>query len=193
MRLKIKHWEEIKDLLEKEVFVFSCDSCGTENLENKNAKIKEFLEEHGIEILKIINLKPEDCNISSLRKILEKNFIPSKVVLTFTCGGLPQVLPSLIKSRVIPGVDTISIKLWGELGYLARLCSACGDCWIHYIGNLCIENLCPKKMRNGPCGGSKESFCEVFNDRICSFIILFRRGIEIKEIIPPKDFSKILL
>ncbi|MEN2983875.1 MAG: methylenetetrahydrofolate reductase C-terminal domain-containing protein [Dictyoglomaceae bacterium] len=193
MKLEIKSWEEIESFIGKEVFVFSCNSCGREDIDRKNIKIKEFLEAHGIKILGIINLEPKYCNINSLRKILEENFISSNFVLTFTCGGLPQVLPSLINSKVIPAVNTLKIELERKLGSFARLCSACGECWIHYVGNLCIEKLCPKKMRNGPCGGAKDGYCEVFKERICPFIILFKKKGEIKDIIPPKNFSKILL
>lgn len=193
MKLEIKNWDEIKDFLEDNVFIFSCDNCGTEDLENKNMKIMEFLNEHGIKILGIINLKSEDCNAHSLKKILEKKFIPSKVVLTFTCGGLPQVLPSFINSKVIPAVDTLKLGFKQKLGDFAKLCPVCGDCWIHYTDNLCIEKLCPKKMRNGPCGGAKDCYCEVFKERICPFVILFKKKGEVKKIIPPKDFSKVLL
>jgi len=46
-------------------------------------------------------------------------------------------------------------------------CRQCGDCAIEYLAFLCPESGCPKHMRNGACGGSRNGFCEVHNDRIC--------------------------
>lgn len=197
MRLEFKKFEEIKSFLEEDkIFVFSCDNCGTEDIKDKNRKITEFLNNNHLKILGIINLNPEKCNIFSLREIIDKEYImETRFVLTFTCGGLPQVLPSIINAKVIPAVNTLKIETGRKLGSFARLCSACGECWIHLTGNLCMEKLCPKKMRNGPCGGAKDGFCEVYDKRLCPFVILFRKEGEdvFINLIPPKDFSKILL
>lgn len=196
MRWEFKRCGEIREFVKGEkVFVFSCDSCGTDNIEEKNKKIDEFLKNCGFEKVGIINLSPEKCNVYSLREILKKEFVETEFVLTFTCGGLPQVLPSYINSKVIPGVNPLKIEAGRKIGSFAKLCSFCGECWIHYTGNLCMEKLCPKKMRNGPCGGAEDGYCEVYEKRLCPFVILFRKEAEIafKEIIPPKDFSKILL
>ncbi len=44
-------------------------------------------------------------------------------------------------------------------------CQSCGDCGIQHAGFLCPESGCPKHTRNGPCGGSKDGFCEVYPDK----------------------------
>ncbi|PMQ02187.1 MAG: hypothetical protein CBR30_00575 [Dictyoglomus sp. NZ13-RE01] len=197
MKWKFKNCSEIKKFLtNNKVFVFSCSGCNTEDIEEKNRKIEEFLKDCGLERVGIINLEPEMCNIYSLREILSKEF-PNNIenILTFTCGGLPQVLPSYIKGNIIPAIDPLKMELGKKLGSFARLCVYCGECWIHYTGNLCMEKLCPKKMRNGPCGGAKDGFCEVYDKRLCPFVILFKKDNEraFQDLIPPKDFSVILL
>lgn len=46
-------------------------------------------------------------------------------------------------------------------------CRHCGDCAIQHVGFLCPEAGCPKHTRNGACGGSRDSRCEVHPDRLC--------------------------
>jgi methylenetetrahydrofolate reductase (NADPH) len=41
-------------------------------------------------------------------------------------------------------------------------CNMCGDCTLYACGFLCYQSGCPKKLQNGPCGGSIEGYCEVF-------------------------------
>ena len=40
-------------------------------------------------------------------------------------------------------------------------CKDCGDCSLHEIAYLCPESQCAKNQRNGPCGGSLNTQCEV--------------------------------
>ena len=44
-------------------------------------------------------------------------------------------------------------------------CTMCGDCTLYACGFLCYQSGCPKKMLNGPCGGSLEGYCEVFPEK----------------------------
>jgi len=41
-------------------------------------------------------------------------------------------------------------------------CTMCGDCTLYACGFLCYQSGCPKKTVNGPCGGSKEGYCELY-------------------------------
>jgi Methylene-tetrahydrofolate reductase C terminal len=46
-------------------------------------------------------------------------------------------------------------------------CQRCGECILSSTAFICSQN-CPKRMRNGPCGGTgKGGTCEVFPDRKC--------------------------
>ena len=58
--------------------------------------------------------------------------------------------------------------LW-LLEYLSKRplygCKMCGDCTLYACGFLCYQSGCPKKMLNGPCGGSIEGYCEVFPEQ----------------------------
>ncbi len=46
-------------------------------------------------------------------------------------------------------------------------CRQCGDCAIQYLAFQCPESGCPKHIRNGACGGSRNGRCEVYPDRWC--------------------------
>jgi methylenetetrahydrofolate reductase (NADPH) len=54
-------------------------------------------------------------------------------------------------------------------------CQRCGDCAIQHVGFLCPESGCPKHMRNGACGGSRDGRCEVYPDRDCVWVRAHRR------------------
>jgi len=54
-------------------------------------------------------------------------------------------------------------------------CRRCGDCAIQHVGFLCPESQCPKHIRNGACGGSRDGRCEVFPDRDCVWFRAYRR------------------
>lgn len=200
MKIEFKSVEEIKKFVKgSKVFIFSCDDCGFNNFEEKNSKILEYVKILGYELVGIYTLSKEECNVGNFMKVLtkiEKEIYNADSILTFTCGGLPQIIPNYVKKLVFPATNTLKIEPGRSLGSFARLCSACGECWIYYTGNLCMEKLCPKKMRNGPCGGAEEGICEVYN-RLCPWVILFKnkriREEDFLKIVPPKDFSKILL
>ncbi len=40
-------------------------------------------------------------------------------------------------------------------------CHDCGDCSLPEIAYLCPESQCVKNQRNGPCGGTRDSICEI--------------------------------
>jgi methylenetetrahydrofolate reductase (NADPH) len=55
-------------------------------------------------------------------------------------------------------------------------CTMCGDCVLYACGFLCYRSGCPKKMVNGPCGGSINGFCEVHPEKKkCYWIKVYRQ------------------
>jgi len=54
-------------------------------------------------------------------------------------------------------------------------CNMCGDCVLYACGFLCYQSGCPKKMANGPCGGSMNGYCEVFPDKkLCYWVKVYK-------------------
>jgi methylenetetrahydrofolate reductase (NADPH) len=42
-------------------------------------------------------------------------------------------------------------------------CRDCGDCSLPDIAYVCPESICAKNQRNGPCGGTRDGVCEVYD------------------------------
>ncbi len=55
-------------------------------------------------------------------------------------------------------------------------CQHCGDCTLGENGFLCVQRGCAKGMLNGPCGGSRDGFCEVFpGEKRCVYVRMYER------------------
>jgi Methylene-tetrahydrofolate reductase C terminal len=71
-------------------------------------------------------------------------------------------------------------------------CRMCGQCVLHSTGMTCPMN-CPKKLRNGPCGGVRASgHCEVKPEMRCVWVEAYERsqkmpdyGADMRRIVPP--------
>jgi methylenetetrahydrofolate reductase (NADPH) len=42
-------------------------------------------------------------------------------------------------------------------------CRDCGDCSLPDTAYVCPESVCAKNQRNGPCGGTRDGLCEVYD------------------------------
>jgi methylenetetrahydrofolate reductase (NADPH) len=65
------------------------------------------------------------------------------------------------------GIRVLMDLVEGPAKELLLNCLHCGDCAIQHVGFLCPESGCPKHIRNGACGGSRNGRCEVFPERFC--------------------------
>lgn len=55
-------------------------------------------------------------------------------------------------------------------------CRDCGDCALGDTAYFCPMNNCAKNQRNGACGGSRDTMCEVFPDRKrCAWAVVYQR------------------
>lgn len=55
-------------------------------------------------------------------------------------------------------------------------CQRCGECILSSTAFICSQN-CPKRMRNGPCGGTiSNGSCEVYPDRKCVWYKIYYRS-----------------
>ncbi|RJP76988.1 MAG: methylenetetrahydrofolate reductase [Desulfobacteraceae bacterium] len=75
-------------------------------------------------------------------------------------------------------------------------CQGCGDCGIQHAAFLCPESGCPKHTRNGPCGGSREGYCEVNQEKLCIWVraysrLQYGRATEmfIHKFVPPRNWA----
>lgn len=55
-------------------------------------------------------------------------------------------------------------------------CHHCGECLLSHTGFVCSQR-CPKRLRNGPCGGTRENgHCEVYPERKCIWYLIYKRS-----------------
>jgi len=55
-------------------------------------------------------------------------------------------------------------------------CQHCGECILSSTGFVCSQR-CPKRLRNGPCGGTRaDGHCEVFPERWCIWYKIYMRS-----------------
>lgn len=55
-------------------------------------------------------------------------------------------------------------------------CQRCGECILSHTAFVCSQR-CPKRLRNGPCGGTGEGgTCEIFPERKCIWYLIYRRA-----------------
>jgi methylenetetrahydrofolate reductase (NADPH) len=70
-------------------------------------------------------------------------------------------------------------------------CQACGNCVLGFMEYVCPQT-CPKQLRNGPCGGTRDGRCEVV-DKPCIWVAVYERARAadrldgLKIYIPPPD------
>jgi hypothetical protein len=92
----------------------------------------------------------------------------------------------LLKSLVTLNIRPITVrerKLSHVLLFLEDIikvplfrCQRCGECILSSTAFICSQN-CPKRLRNGPCGGTGEGgSCEVFPDRKCVWYRIYFRS-----------------
>jgi hypothetical protein len=64
--------------------------------------------------------------------------------------------------------DLVKVPVFG--------CRHCGECILSSTAFICCQQ-CPKRMRNGPCGGTGEDgSCEVYPDRKCVWYRIYYRS-----------------
>ena len=76
-------------------------------------------------------------------------------------------------------------------------CQRCGDCYLDELAFLCPQFRCAKFMLNGPCGGSRDGWCEVWpGKQRCLYVNVYERLKTIKKVdllatdpLPPRDWS----
>lgn len=118
-------------------------------------------------------------------------------VVSLACGVGPQYIAERFKEKyVFPAMNTKFAGGSVKLGVWEERCGLCGDCVLHLTGGICPVIRCPKSILNGPCGGSRNGKCEISQEVDCAWILIHERLKilgrldTLKEIIPPKDWSK---
>lgn len=146
------------------------------------------------------SLRPAELGKAHLRYGVAFGFAVDRMVhrLAFEHGAplyrpMAKLARGLHKS-VLEGAFT-TLEYWMK-GVLFD-CQRCGDCTLDEMGFLCPQSGCAKCLLNGPCGGSRDGWCEVWpGKRRCLYVLSYERLRAIggdKALygppIPPRDWS----
>ncbi len=119
------------------------------------------------------------------------------VILSMACGAGVQLVAEKVGSmKVFPAINTNFIGAVQEKGIWGERCQACGDCKLYLTGGICPVTRCSKSLMNGPCGGSRNGFCEVDPQTPCGWQLIIDRleatGCldQYEVILEPKDWSR---
>jgi len=98
------------------------------------------------------------------------------VILSLACGaGVQAVAEVFTKTHVIPALNTTFLGQTKEAGLWIENCRGCGDCKLDYFADVCPVTRCAKSLFNGPCGGSRNGYCEVDPETPCAWHLIVTR------------------
>jgi len=202
---KQKKIDEILDFIDrKPVFIMGCSECATlchTGGEKEVIEMKKVFENNGIEVTGWVILDPA-CHFLNDKRILRKytkQIDKAEKVVVFACGnGVQTVSEILPDADIFSGTDTLFLGEIKRANEFEKRCNMCGECIVDSFGGLCPISRCPKKMLNGPCGGSVDGKCEVNPDLDCVWDLIYQnfknkgRLDNLKKLAEPKDWSKSL-
>ncbi len=110
---------------------------------------------------------------------LSPGLLLGKIVhfLFFQPGGpffntVSRMLISIRNKRLIRFITSLEYFFKG----LLYDCYRCGDCYLSDIELLCPQSQCAKRLVNGPCGGSRDGWCEVWpGQKRCLYVRQYHR------------------
>ena len=179
-----KPMEEILSQLEgvKKVALVGCGQCASAcqtGGEPEVQAMKEFLEQHGMEV--VGTMLPDECCHKLLvrRDIKAIKNSDAQAVVCLACGDGTQTVADNITLPVYPANNTMFLGQVERVGMFNEYCRMCGDCVLGSTGGVCPITKCAKSLVNGPCGGQKNGKCEVNPDNDCAWILIYKRLVAI--------------
>jgi len=200
---KQKPFEEIMGFLESSprVFIAGCSLCSTTCKTGGEEEVKE-IEKKLRDKRKVVSgwviLDPA-CHILSNKKYFRENkekLAQADSILVMACGNGVQAVSESIEKIVHPGCDTLFLGEIVRFGNYEERCQLCGECILDKTAGICPITRCSKSLLNGPCGGAEDGKCEINPEIECGWQLIIDRLKKrdklhlLKEIIPPKDWSK---
>jgi methylenetetrahydrofolate reductase (NADPH) len=118
----------------------------------------------------------------------KRGFTIKKPKPAFTAANLTHVLVFQPDGPFFPIMRRICLAIAGTklqrpfhfLEYFFKFilfaCQDCGDCTLSSLGFLCPQSRCAKYLLNGPCGGSRDGWCEIYpGRRRCLYVKSYQR------------------
>jgi ferredoxin len=204
--------KEILGYLEgkKKIVLYGCGGCATvfhTGGEPEINEMKNILTENGKEVLAAI--APPFGEFAcyapwSIKRLsnYRQEINDCDAVLILSCGDGLQVVRDILENEfglikpIYPANNPVG-HMGGGPSLFREKCIQCGECELGRLAGICPMTQCPKGLLNGPCGGvRKGGKCEVNPENDCAWVLIYKRMKalgeldKMKEILPPKDWSK---
>ncbi len=197
-----KPLEEVVHSLNRcnKVYLIGCGTCATMLHTGGKSEVlamKDKLEADGKKVTGWMVI-PTACDELTREALAEnaKDVEEADCILVMSCAYGVQTVGLYSDKPVFPALDTLFIGKEEKPGHFAEICMQCGECLLGQFAGICPMTQCAKGLLNGPCGGSKDGKCEQDPEHDCAWILIYERLKrlgkldEIKEFVPPKDYSK---
>ena len=175
---------EIKGLLGDagRVLVLGCGTCvavcmagGEKEANVLGSQLRLAAGVDGRDIEVDVDTLERQCDREFLSQV-ERRMDRYDAVVSMACGAGIQFLAEMYPDqRVVPGVDTTFIGVAEEAGLWTERCRACGQCLLGLTAGVCPVTMCAKGLLNGPCGGTRNGFCEVDPEQPCAWVRIYER------------------
>ena len=177
---QLKPLDQIIDKLSghRTILVAGCGCCTTIYHKGGRPECEELsskLEEFGFECT--IAVVPRQCSKKLVERSLKPMIERCDAILSMGCGvGVQIIVEAFPEKPVLPALDTKFVGRYEfERKEFEQLCALCGNCILAETGGICPIAKCPKGLLNGPCGGQRRGKCEVYRDRDCVWIVIYKR------------------
>jgi len=197
-----KPLEEVMQSLDthEAIYLVGCGTCATMLHTGGKSEVmgmKDKLEAAGKKVTGWMVI-PTACDELTREALAEnaKDVEAADCILVMSCAFGVQTVSLYTDKPVYPALDTLFIGKEERPGYFAEICIQCGECVLGQYAGICPITQCAKGLLSGPCGGSKNGKCEQEPEHDCAWILIYERLKrlgkldEIKEFVPPKDYSK---
>jgi ferredoxin len=180
----LKSLEEIASSITgyRKILVLGCGGCVTVCRSGGDAEARDLasrlshIEHHrGIPPELVVDTIERQCEndlITAYMKVPDK----TEAVLSLACGAGVQIVADVLDPLpVIPALTTTFMGGSDEPGIWREKCRGCGDCLLDSTAGICPIALCAKRLLNGPCGGSRNGYCEVDSETPCAWAKIYTR------------------
>lgn len=174
-----KLMENIKNY--KSFFLLGCSECAAlceTGGEQQLQELKETLEAQGKKVTGMFVAKT-GCQVLGTKvelKPFKEALESAACILVMSCGAGTQTMVELYEDKPVYSTnDSLFLGNMTRLQFFDERCSLCGKCILDKTGGICPITACPKGILNGPCGGCKDSMCEVNPDIKCAWIRIYER------------------
>lgn len=181
-KYKLKNKEETLNILTgyERIYILSCNKCFSElktDFEPETAELNKLLNESG---KTAVGFMPLDflCNKYLTEKALDsikQDILNADAVAVISCGVGIQAVSEFLTIPALAMCDSVFQGGYHGISLNAEKCGACGECYLTQTGGICPVVDCSKGLINGPCGGAKNSKCEVSKDKECAWENIYNR------------------